>query len=182
MILSKFIARSSSPSFIFPSSSFLFFRHLSFRSSSSSYLSRHLRSCLVNLTQVRKDASFKTIPLGQSHSPRLSISLTISQAPRASTISRLSSSNTPSVLSSRSIPRSSLFARYASTDAPESTEKVKGAVIGIDLGTTNSALAITEGKTPRIIENSEGMWSSTMEFQKNLLNLVLQVRELLHLS
>ncbi|TKX26665.1 Hsp70 protein [Elsinoe australis] len=35
-------------------------------------------------------------------------------------------------------------------------EKVKGQVIGIDLGTTNSAVAVMEGKTPRIIENSEG--------------------------
>ena len=43
------------------------------------------------------------------------------------------------------------FARFESTD-----EKVKGAVIGIDLGTTNSAVAIMEGKTPKIIENSEG--------------------------
>lgn len=36
-------------------------------------------------------------------------------------------------------------------------EKVKGSVIGIDLGTTNSAVAVMEGKVPRIIENSEGM-------------------------
>lgn len=35
-------------------------------------------------------------------------------------------------------------------------EKVKGPVIGIDLGTTNSAVAVMEGKTPRIIENAEG--------------------------
>jgi molecular chaperone DnaK len=35
-------------------------------------------------------------------------------------------------------------------------EKVKGSVIGIDLGTTNSAVAVMEGKVPRIIENSEG--------------------------
>lgn len=35
-------------------------------------------------------------------------------------------------------------------------EKVKGQVIGIDLGTTNSAVAVMEGKTPRIIENAEG--------------------------
>ena len=34
--------------------------------------------------------------------------------------------------------------------------KVQGAVIGIDLGTTNSCVAIMEGKTPRVIENSEG--------------------------
>lgn len=32
-------------------------------------------------------------------------------------------------------------------------------MIGIDLGTTNSAVAIMEGKVPRIIENSEGKLS-----------------------
>ncbi|KAL1835796.1 hypothetical protein VTJ49DRAFT_6051 [Mycothermus thermophilus] len=52
----------------------------------------------------------------------------------------------PAVL--RSVPA---FARFQSTE-----EKVKGAVIGIDLGTTNSAVAIMEGKTPKIIENAEG--------------------------
>ena len=31
-----------------------------------------------------------------------------------------------------------------------------GKVIGIDLGTTNSCVAIMEGKTPRVIENAEG--------------------------
>jgi molecular chaperone DnaK len=46
-------------------------------------------------------------------------------------------------------PFSSTFARYEE-------EKVKGSVIGIDLGTTNSAVAVMEGKVPRIIENSEG--------------------------
>jgi molecular chaperone DnaK len=29
-------------------------------------------------------------------------------------------------------------------------------VIGIDLGTTNSCVAIMDGKDPRVIENSEG--------------------------
>ncbi|KAL7628085.1 Hsp70 ATPase ssc1 [Parahypoxylon ruwenzoriense] len=48
-------------------------------------------------------------------------------------------------------PLGSSFARYESTEG-----KVQGAVIGIDLGTTNSAVAIMEGKVPRIIENSEG--------------------------
>jgi molecular chaperone DnaK len=32
-----------------------------------------------------------------------------------------------------------------------------GKVIGIDLGTTNSCIAVMEGKTPRVIENAEGM-------------------------
>ena len=31
-----------------------------------------------------------------------------------------------------------------------------GKVIGIDLGTTNSCVAIMEGKSPKVIENSEG--------------------------
>jgi molecular chaperone DnaK len=50
------------------------------------------------------------------------------------------------------------FARYESTDAGE---KVTGSVIGIDLGTTNSAVAVMEGKVPRIIENSEGKSSAS---------------------
>ncbi|GFY66397.1 stress-70 protein, mitochondrial [Trichonephila inaurata madagascariensis] len=33
---------------------------------------------------------------------------------------------------------------------------VKGHVIGIDLGTTNSCVALMEGKTPKVIENAEG--------------------------
>ena len=31
-----------------------------------------------------------------------------------------------------------------------------GKVIGIDLGTTNSCVAIMDGKNPKVIENSEG--------------------------
>src|SRR5664279_1017695 len=31
-----------------------------------------------------------------------------------------------------------------------------GKIIGIDLGTTNSCVAIMEGGTPKVIENSEG--------------------------
>ncbi|QLL31716.1 hypothetical protein HG536_0B05810 [Torulaspora globosa] len=38
----------------------------------------------------------------------------------------------------------------------QSTSKVQGSVIGIDLGTTNSAVAVMEGKIPKIIENAEG--------------------------
>jgi len=36
------------------------------------------------------------------------------------------------------------------------SDKVQGAVIGIDLGTTNSCVATMDGKTPRVIENAEG--------------------------
>uniref|UniRef100_A0A3B0MMB8 Heat shock 70 kDa protein n=1 Tax=Theileria annulata TaxID=5874 RepID=A0A3B0MMB8_THEAN len=34
--------------------------------------------------------------------------------------------------------------------------KVQGDVVGIDLGTTNSCVAIMEGSTPKVIENAEG--------------------------
>ncbi|EPY53458.1 hsp70-like protein [Schizosaccharomyces cryophilus OY26] len=44
--------------------------------------------------------------------------------------------------------------RWNSTDA--SNEKVRGPVIGIDLGTTTSCLAIMEGETPKVIANAEG--------------------------
>jgi len=42
-----------------------------------------------------------------------------------------------------------LFQRFESS-------KVKGQVIGIDLGTTNSCVAVMDGKNPRVIENAEG--------------------------
>ncbi|PKS08876.1 hypothetical protein jhhlp_003489 [Lomentospora prolificans] len=48
-------------------------------------------------------------------------------------------------------PLASRFARYESSDA-----KVQGPVIGIDLGTTNSAVAFMEGSIPKIIANAEG--------------------------
>ncbi len=37
-----------------------------------------------------------------------------------------------------------------------SISEVKGTVVGIDLGTTNSCVAVMEGKSPKVIENSEG--------------------------
>lgn len=42
------------------------------------------------------------------------------------------------------------FVPYNRSDA------VKGAVIGIDLGTTNSCVAVMEGKQAKVIENAEG--------------------------
>merc|ERR1712230_286952 len=82
----------------------------------------------------------------------------------------------PNMLASRmmrnAVPRASSTFRSSACRAPVSRwqrnyattkenvrgegEKVKGQVIGIDLGTTNSAVAVMEGKSPRIIENSEG--------------------------
>ncbi|CAF1180034.1 unnamed protein product [Rotaria sp. Silwood1] len=52
--------------------------------------------------------------------------------------------------------------------------KVKGNIIGIDLGTTNSCVAIMEGKTPKVLENAEGMRTtpSVVAFTKDNERLV----------
>jgi len=49
-----------------------------------------------------------------------------------------------------------------------------GDIIGIDLGTTNSCVAIMEGRTPRVIENSEGARTtpSVVAFQSDGTRLV----------
>ena len=54
--------------------------------------------------------------------------------------------------------RSNRFSKGKDTwlSISSSDRSVKGVVIGIDLGTTNSCVAVMEGKTPRVIENSEG--------------------------
>ncbi|KAF5109825.1 hypothetical protein DV452_004620 [Geotrichum candidum] len=57
----------------------------------------------------------------------------------------------------RTTLRSSVSKRLAPTiQARFNSAKVQGSVIGIDLGTTNSAVAIMEGKIPKVIENAEG--------------------------
>ena len=35
--------------------------------------------------------------------------------------------------------------------------RIMGEIIGIDLGTTNSRVAIVDGKTPKVVENAEGV-------------------------
>merc|ERR1711865_898929 len=51
------------------------------------------------------------------------------------------------------------LARSAVTTQRQSVRynsNIQGAVIGIDLGTTNSCVSVMDGKTPRVIENAEG--------------------------
>ena len=36
--------------------------------------------------------------------------------------------------------------------------------IGIDLGTTNSCVVIMEGKTPKVLENAEGLFNKNLSF------------------
>ena len=53
-------------------------------------------------------------------------------------------------------PLSTVLRAPMSGKAKPAGAKISGDVIGIDLGTTNSCVAIMEGSTPRVIENSEG--------------------------
>merc|ERR1719276_679993 len=49
------------------------------------------------------------------------------------------------------------YAQRAIATSAARYNKPSGHVIGIDLGTTNSCVAVMEGSTPKVIENSEGM-------------------------
>jgi molecular chaperone DnaK len=55
------------------------------------------------------------------------------------------------------VPQSSLLAsKYDVQQHRYKSDGVKGAVIGVDLGTTNSCVAVMEGKAAKVIENAEG--------------------------
>jgi hypothetical protein len=90
-------------------------------------------------------AKCKSQPSSSRHASDRDLTFYQQAVPRASTTSLRSS-----------VGRVSLASRYQRGYADDS-DKVKGPIIGIDLGTTNSAVAVMEGKAPRIIENSEGM-------------------------
>ena len=60
------------------------------------------------------------------------------------------------MLAAKNVIRKFSFPSAVRTAARFQSTKVQGQVIGIDLGTTNSAVAIMEGKVPKIIENAEG--------------------------
>ena len=49
-----------------------------------------------------------------------------------------------------------LVAAKYNVQQTRSKSGVSGAVIGIDLGTTNSCVAVMEGKVAKVIENAEG--------------------------
>jgi molecular chaperone DnaK len=75
---------------------------------------------------------------------------------------------TPIAARSAGIARAPLASKFARYESTSSEQKVQGSVIGIDLGTTNSAVAIMEGKVPRIIENSEGKASLAMPHNQSV--------------
>ncbi|KAJ1971509.1 Hsp70 ATPase ssc1 [Dimargaris xerosporica] len=63
----------------------------------------------------------------------------------------------PRVATSLAAARTGLLRTPAfQTSLRAMSSQVQGVVIGIDLGTTNSCVSIMEGKSPRVIENSEG--------------------------
>ncbi|KPJ17527.1 Heat shock 70 kDa protein cognate 5 [Papilio machaon] len=63
--------------------------------------------------------------------------------------------NFSTILKNVASPTVPIYQRHA-VQYRHKSEGVRGAVIGIDLGTTNSCVAVMEGKTPKVVENSEG--------------------------
>ncbi|XP_045505760.1 heat shock 70 kDa protein cognate 5 isoform X1 [Colias croceus] len=63
--------------------------------------------------------------------------------------------NFSTILKNTAAPTVPIYQRHG-VQYRHKSEGVRGAVIGIDLGTTNSCVAVMEGKTPKVVENSEG--------------------------
>ncbi|XP_026744298.1 heat shock 70 kDa protein cognate 5 [Trichoplusia ni] len=63
--------------------------------------------------------------------------------------------NFSTILKNTAAPTVPIYQRHGVQHRNKS-EGVRGAVIGIDLGTTNSCVAVMEGKTPKVVENTEG--------------------------
>jgi len=79
----------------------------------------------------------------------LQLGLRRSKTIAANASSKVVGLNTNSAKASLVLPSGdNILKRWKSSDA--------GDIIGIDLGTTNSCVAIMEGRNPRVIENSEG--------------------------
>lgn len=69
---------------------------------------------------------------------------------------RLSAASAPALMRSAGVARTSGAPITAPGTFATAVRAASNRVIGIDLGTTNSCVAVMEGKNPRVLENSEG--------------------------
>lgn len=121
---------------------------------------RVFNACVKHLTpriSQEQPSIIRVMPLSRSKVQIISFFRTV-------LLGNTSSSKHPpkKVYSNRkfSFVRSDPFYPWFSSDAKDvskgGNDKVKGHIIGIDLGTTNSCVAIMEGKSPKVLENAEG--------------------------